>query len=110
MKTTALITAIATAIVLSSGVHAQSTATPGIDQQQLNQQARINQGVASGALTPRETAVLQHQQNRIANDKDHAKADGVVTPQERRRLRHEQRRASRNIFHKKHNRHHRDAH
>jgi hypothetical protein len=78
-------------------------ATPRIDQRQANQQARINEGVASGQITPKEQARLQGQQNRIAADKSAAKADGVVTQRERHALKHEQNHASRNIHRKKHN-------
>lgn len=78
-------------------------ATPRIDQRQANQQARINEGVASGQVTAKEQARLQGQQNHIAGDKAAAKADGVVTKHERRHLKREQNRADRNIHRKKHN-------
>jgi hypothetical protein len=91
------------AMVLAGSVHAQ-TSTPRIDQRQANQQARIDQGVATGAVTPVEQAKLQAQQGKIASDKAVAKADGKVTRAERRKLTREQNRASRNIAHKKHNR------
>lgn len=78
-------------------------ATPRIDQRQANQQARINEGVASGQVTAKEQARLQGQQANIAGDKAAAKADGVVTKQERRHLKREQNRADRNIHRKKHN-------
>ena len=55
------------------------TATPRIDQRQVNQQKRIAQGVASGQLTPQETANLQKRESKIAADEAAAKADGKVT-------------------------------
>ena len=79
------------------------TATPRIDQRQANQQKRINQGVASGQLTPQETANLQKRESKIAADEAAAKADGKVTKAERAHLRHEENRASRAIHQKKHN-------
>jgi hypothetical protein len=85
-------------------------ATPQVDQRQANQQQRINQGVASGELTPREARKLQREQNRIARHEAAAKADGTVTPQERRRLHREQDQASRHIAKKKHNRRDAPAH
>ena len=77
--------------------------TPGIDQRMENQQRRIDQGVQSGELTPREARRLETQQSRIENRLEAAKSDGVVTAGERARLTHQQNRASRNIFRKKHN-------
>ena len=41
------------------------TATPGVDQRQANQEKRIQQGVASGELTPREAARLERGQDRV---------------------------------------------
>jgi hypothetical protein len=78
-------------------------ATPRIDQRQAKQQARINQGVASGKVTPTEQAHLQGQQNQIAANKSAAKADGVVTQQERKSLKKQQNQANRAIARKKHN-------
>lgn len=78
--------------------------TPRVDQRQANQQRRIDQGVASGQLTPRETFRMERQQQRIANAETRAKADGVVTRQERRHLQHKQNQASRHIYRQKHDR------
>jgi len=80
------------------------TATPGVDQRQAEQQARIQQGVASGQLTAREKRRLQGEQRAIARAKAHAKADGTVTAQERARLQHMQDHASRDIYRQKHDR------
>jgi hypothetical protein len=79
------------------------TDTPVIDQRQLNQQQRIDRGVASGALTPNETANLQKRENAIAGKEAAAKADGTVTPGERARLNRAENRASGAIARKKHN-------
>lgn len=80
--------------------------TPRIDARQENQQERIDQGIASGALTPREAHRLEAQQNRIEGAEDAAKADGIVTKGERIRLTHRQNQAGNTIFRKKHNRRH----
>lgn len=77
--------------------------TPHIDQRQINQERRIEQGIESGALTNREANRLEHQQMRIERQEQAAKADGVVTRAERARLTHQQNMASRNIARKKHN-------
>ena len=102
MKITKLLAAVlVTAFALP--VFAQ-TATPVIGQTQRNQEARINQGVQSGALTGGEARNLQQQQRQIQADKRAAKSDGVVTRAERRHIKREQLRASRAIHRNKHNR------
>jgi uncharacterized membrane protein YebE (DUF533 family) len=81
--------------------------TPVVDQRQANQEARIQQGVASGELTGREAARLERGQQRVANMEAAAKADGVVTKRERAQLQHAQNVQSRHIAAQKHDRQHR---
>ena len=81
---------------------AGSASTPGIDKRQANQEKRIDQGIASGELTKRETRRLEREQSAINRAEDRAKADGVVTAQERHRVHHAQARASRDIRRQKH--------
>jgi len=81
-------------------------ATPGIDKRQANQEQRIDQGVASGQLTRRETHRLERQQSAINKAEDKAKADGTVTAQERKKLHGMQDRASKGIHHQKHDAQH----
>jgi hypothetical protein len=100
-KFTTLAAGVALALA-SLGAFAQGTATPGVDQRQANQQARIEQGVASGQLNRREAARLERQQARIARAERRAKADGVVTPRERRELAAMQKKASADIQAQKH--------
>ena len=83
---------------------APGTHTPRIDQRQANQEQRIEQGVASGALSARETHRLSHQQAVIDKAENRAKADGSVSAQERKRLTHMQNHASRSIHRQKHDR------
>ncbi|MDQ6684641.1 MAG: hypothetical protein M3Z16_05890 [Pseudomonadota bacterium] len=90
-----------TLAVASLGAFAQA-ATPRVEQRQANQQARIDQGVASGQLNAREANRLDKQQGRIAVAEAKAKSDGVVTASERRRLHRMQNRASKNIKAQKH--------
>jgi hypothetical protein len=75
---------------------------PG-ELRQARQQQRIANGVASGRLTPAETARLERQQARVDQAQSKAVADGKVTPGERERIDEKQDRASRKIHHKKHN-------
>ena len=79
-------------------------ATPKIDQRQANQEKRIDQGVRSGALTPKETARLEQRETKIEADKLAAKSDGRVTRAERRKLMREENRASAAIKRQKHDR------
>jgi hypothetical protein len=105
MKIQSLILAIsvtAGAIVTSNAI--AQTGTPRLDQREAKQQHRINQGIASGQLTPREATKLQNRQNRLNANEARAKADGVVTPAERRQLNREANRNSKKIYQKKHNR------
>ena len=89
--------------VIACGVAAAQPATPVVAERQQDQKARINQGVASGELTRKETATLRAEQRGIQAEKKAFKADGKVTTAERAKLRADQKRASRNIYKKKHN-------
>lgn len=90
------------AAALSFGALAAGTETPRIDKRQAKQEARIDQGVASGELTKPEARRLTRQQNRIDRAENAAKADGTVTAQERAQLTRKQNRASRHIYQQKH--------
>jgi hypothetical protein len=63
---------------------------------------RIDQGVASGALTGKEAARLDKGQNRVDNAENKAKADGKVTKKERAHLNKMQNKQSRRIHRQKH--------
>lgn len=103
IKTLMLTAALSLATTAALAQHAPSaTATPGIDQVRLQQQARIAQGAARGQLTRPEVQRLQHQQAVIHHAERHAMADGVVTRAERQRLHAMQARASRAIHHERH--------
>lgn len=92
-------------VTLPSLVLAQAE-TPRVDQRQLNQEQRIDQGVASGSLTAREANRLERGQQRVDNMEARAKADGVVTRQERVRLHQAQDVESRRIAAQKRDRQH----
>jgi hypothetical protein len=88
----------------SIAVAAPALAQP-VNQRDSNQQSRINQGVASGQLTPGEAARDQGHLNGIENQtaRMRARNGGVLTPSERRyeqsRLNH----SSRRVYRTKHN-------
>jgi hypothetical protein len=94
----------APAVPATPSVAANPTATPRIDRREANQQKRIDQGVASGQLTPRETRRLEAEQGRIAKAEEKAKADGKVTGKERAHLTRMENHASRDIAQQKHDR------
>lgn len=80
--------------------------TPRIDQRQLNQERRIDQGVASGSLTKREANRLEQGQQRVDRIEARAEADGVLTRREQARVHHAQDVQSRRIAVQKHDRQH----
>ena len=109
MKIQTLIAALALTVGASAFAQAPAApkdplATPKIDQRQANQEKRIDQGIASGALTSREATQLNKREAKIQSDKLAARADGKVTRAERRKLKREQNRASRAIYRQKHDR------
>lgn len=93
----------AAALALLSGVvYAGNTNDPVAQRREQRQEKRIDQGVKSGELNPREAGRLEREQARIKQDEERMKADGKLTPQERRKLNREQNRASRHIYKEKH--------
>jgi hypothetical protein len=90
--------------IASEAPNSPATAAPVVDQRQERQQQRIDQGVATGQVTPREARRLEREQGRIERHETRAKADGTVTPRERKALSREQNRASRDIYNQKHDR------
>jgi hypothetical protein len=101
------ILACAFALLLPVAATAQAgTDTPRFDARQARQADRIEQGVASGALTAREAARLQRGQDHLQNVENQVKADGVVTRHERARLEHAADVQSKRIYRQKHDRQH----
>jgi hypothetical protein len=76
-----------------------------VNQREQNQQQRINQGIASGSLTPEEQAKLAKGENKIQAQEtaDMNKNNGHLTPAETRKLNREQNRESSRIHRLKHN-------
>ncbi len=101
MKTRMLAAALVAVITVPAFAQ---TDTPVVDQRQINQERRIDQGVASGELTPREARRLERGQQRIDNMEARAEADGVVTRGERASIRQAQNVESKRIYRQKHDR------
>ena len=97
MKTMFLAALIAAALPVAA-----QTQTPVVDQRQANQQDRIQQGVQSGQLTPKETAKLEKGQAKVETMKEKAAADGKVTAKERKKLAKAQNKQSKKIYKEKH--------
>lgn len=66
---------------------AQGTNTPRIDQAQQAISARIQQGLASGHITPSEAQALYRRDREISMRENQYKANGIATAQERAQLR-----------------------
>ncbi|HSW64865.1 MAG TPA: hypothetical protein VLH56_16375 [Dissulfurispiraceae bacterium] len=100
-----IITAVVAAgITLSLAVApalAAGTDSPGIDQRQVNQQKRIDQGVQSGQLTEKEAKKLNRQQDRINKKETKMKENGKLTKKERAKLKKKQDQASKKIYKEK---------
>lgn len=83
-------TLLASALFLGTGlapVLAQGTSTPAIDRTQQAISARIQQGMASGHITPSEARELYRRDRDIDIRESRFKANGSATPQERQQLR-----------------------
>jgi hypothetical protein len=74
-----------------------------INKRQVRQQQRIYQGIASGALTPREAGRLEREQAKITCRDRRFRSDGIYTPRERARTHRMLNRSSRHIYRGKHN-------
>ena len=72
-------------------------------QRNANQQARIKQGVTSGALTTRETGSLERGQANVVHREAVAGANGHVGAGEQARIQASENRQSDHVYHKKHN-------
>lgn len=70
-----------------SPVMAQGISTPAIDRSQQAISARIQQGLASGHITPSEARELYRRDREIEIRESRIKSDGRATPQERQQLR-----------------------
>ena len=72
-------------------------------QRNVNQQARIEQGVKSGQLTNKEAAKLERGQSHVTAKEASAGADGHTGPAEQRSIQRSENAQSARIYDKKHN-------
>ena len=100
------ITMIVMAVAIAVSVAGSASAQPGtrrIDRREWRQHERIQRGVASGQLTPREARHLKLGQRHIRNMELRGRADGRVGPRERVRLNRALDRQNTRIWRLKHN-------
>lgn len=76
-------------------------------QRSINQEKRIQQGMASGELTSREAARLEAGQARVGRSQARAGADGHIGPREQAGIQHRQNVQSKRIYRHKHDGQHR---
>ena len=100
MKRFALATMMTAALLLPA-MHAEDKIADRKDRQQ----GRIAQGVASGQLTPRETANLETREKNLNTTirNDRAANGGHLTAQEKNRINNRQNNISHKIYRDKHN-------
>jgi hypothetical protein len=98
-KTTLTLVAGSALTVLLAASPAQAGV---IANRQSRQQTRIAQGVASGQLTPRETARLEGREAALNRTIARLGSDGSLSPSDRLRIESRQNRISRGIYRQKH--------
>ena len=103
MSKSKALSALSLGLVLALATAPAFAQTANEAQRDANQQQRIEQGEASGQLTPKEAGKLEKGEAKIDKVEAKASADGVVTPKEKRHIARMQNRESRRIEHKKHN-------
>ena len=91
----------ATALGASAQI-AQGAFEQRVDNRQARQQQRIDNGFASGQLTPREANRLQRQQAGVGRMESRFEADGELNRREAFRLEQRQDRTSRHIARQRH--------
>ena len=94
MKSTQLFSALLIA-GLCGGVFAQSLQT--IQQRNVNQQQRVENGLQDGSLNTREAARLEQDQHNVDKLQAHSLKDGKLSPAELKRVAAAEDRASRDI-------------
>lgn len=90
------------AVVIAASLVAGSANAGVIHQRFVNQQARIANGVATGQLSPRETARIERQEAALSTEIHYFRADGSLSPRERAIVTSQQNRLSREIYRQKH--------
>lgn len=87
------------------GLAAGTAQAQTVDRRHADQSGRIEQGVASGRLTPGEAGRVERQQSSIDAQESRMRSrdGGHLTGSDRARLQHRESNASRHIYRAKHN-------
>jgi hypothetical protein len=94
------LTPLVSALFLATSLCAFAANVP---ERQRKQEHRIERGIRSGKLTPKETQRLRDQQGIINLERAEAKRDGKITGRERADMQHDLNRLSKDIHRKKYN-------
>jgi hypothetical protein len=91
--------------LLMAGMLVGTMSAQSIHQRDQKQQDRIAQGVQSGALTPHETARLEHREAHVNREirRDRFRNGGHLTHRERAHIRRQQNHISRAVYRDKNN-------
>jgi hypothetical protein len=98
-----IVMGLAIVLLAAGGYAADATHDPGIQKRFVNQQKRIDNGIASRQLTQEEAAIVQDNLNRIMADEAQLKAAGKLTPKEKARIEQKLDLNSEMIIREKHN-------
>jgi hypothetical protein len=104
MKLFRVLFAMAAVAALSTTIASAQSNDPRVDQRELRQHARIEQGIRRGELTRGEARRLRAGQGHVRRMERRARYDNRLTPRERARLERVQDRQSRRIARLEHNR------
>jgi hypothetical protein len=85
----------------AGGAFAQSL--DNLQQRDINQEKRIEQGLQSGSLNTREAALLQRDEARVDRLEARSLKDGKLSDAERQRIQRAENQSSRDIYAAKHN-------
>lgn len=102
IATLALVVGGAAFAQVPAQVPASAPQTPKLDERQVNQQQRVDQGVVSGQLNEKEAGRMEKREEKLAAREANAKADGKVSRAERTILRRDAHRNSAAIYRQKH--------
>jgi hypothetical protein len=98
MKRTVLTVACALLVGATSPGFGES-----VKKREQKEEHRIQRGVKTGKLTPKETNRLENQQETIERERQQAWEDGKMSKRERQDIKHDQNRLGHDIRNKKHN-------
>ena len=91
------------ALLLATSAFADGPRTDQVVDRDVNQQARVEQGLEQGQLSTREAGQIERQESRIDQTEARDLKDGKLSPAEQAHINQMQNQASRNIYRDRHN-------